>query len=152
MLCRLLLAVVTLAREEGTLVAEPGNGGADLFTAADANGDDLLSREELKAQMEAFHGGNGQHVFADMDADQDGRVTKEEHEVWSSSHIAKPPSFFDVDTDGNGVLTASEYQEAGDLIVTKQLKEFFYSFDADADGMVSKAEYRKLMAPPKEEL
>jgi Ca2+-binding EF-hand superfamily protein len=101
----------------------------------DGNGDGMISAAE--------HATGARQMFAKMDADHDGRVTASEmdamHAQMKPADTAGPTmssaeKIKTIDTNGDGVLTASEH-EAG-------ARAMFAKMDANGDGSLSAEEIR----------
>lgn len=58
--------------------------------------------------------------------------------VFAGASMAAPPTFEEVDTNGDGKITMKEAASHQGLMST------FEEADANHDGLLSKAEYRKL--------
>ena len=100
---------------DGDLTAE--------FRRADRNGDDALSRAEWWADAATFDR---------VDQNRDGRLSLAEflgEEVRDSS--SDPRSFAALDRNGNGVITANEWDGR---------HEDFVALDADGDGVIARAD------------
>ena len=107
---------------DGDLTAE--------FRRADRNGDGALSRAEWWADAATFDR---------VDQNRDGRLSLAEflgEEVRDSS--SDPRSFAALDRNGNGVITANEWDGR---------HEDFVALDADGDGVIARAEYGRANYP-----
>jgi Ca2+-binding EF-hand superfamily protein len=60
--------------------------------------------------------------------------------IFAGASMAAPPTFDEVDSDGNGKITMREASSHEGLMAR------FDQADEDRDGLLSKAEYQKLAA------
>jgi Ca2+-binding EF-hand superfamily protein len=79
------------------------------------------------------HGGPKAH-FAELDANNDGKVTREEFQT------GKLARFQRADQNKDGFVTAAELAAARKAEHGKRIDELFKNSDKDADGRLSKAE------------
>lgn len=126
----------TITRTEFTAVRET------LFGPIDRNDDGVLGRDEFvlrgadpgptysarEEQLRTFR----EHQFAALDADGDGRVTREEYEAFGTAQ------FDGLDTDGDGRLDAGEFLafrpgQAG----PGGGSPLFSAMDRNADGVIT---------------
>tara|TARA_R100000900_G_scaffold140962_1_gene121741 strand:- start:297 stop:812 length:516 start_codon:yes stop_codon:yes gene_type:complete len=123
-------------------IAQPGDGHRGkgyhgprgdmtaMIAEIDTNGDGNLSKEEVDAHRAA--------KFAEVDANGDGAVTQAEmeahHEAERAKRMAemKAKMFAKLDTDGNGTISAEEFNS--------REHPGFDKADADGDGTVTKEE------------
>jgi Ca2+-binding EF-hand superfamily protein len=81
--------------------------------------------------------------FATLDANKDGKITKDELEA------AKTARFTAADTNKDGKLSVEELTAARDAMIAKRkedrLAQMIKRFDKDGDGMISEAE---MPSPP----
>lgn len=128
---------------------------------ADKDGDKKLSKEEFAASLKpddapkqplgAGAGGPGRtggggfqfnprQIFAQLDANKDGKLTKEEAPERMRENFAR------MDADGDGSVTEEEFSKAaaafggrpaGD---PRQVEELFTRWDANSDGKITKDE------------
>ncbi len=137
------------------------------FTAADADGDGLLTQDEMSTAHEQRHQERAAKHFAQLDTDENGSVSVEEFQA------GKPPGgrhcggskpmfsqdetsetreqlhqeraaehFAELDTDGSGSLSVEEFQ-AGKPPARKhgsRSERKFSWLDQDGDGMLSSIE------------
>lgn len=118
----MLSAVATLAG--ASLASAQPNGGAKRFAKLDANGDGVVTLQEMEAGALAR--------FAKADANKDGKVTAEERRAAFEAY--KQERFAKRDTNGNGLLERSE--------VERMPEKWFSKLDANGDGALSPDELR----------
>lgn len=94
-----------------------------VFNRADRNGDRMLSEEE-------WYGDRS--VFARLDRNRDGAISR--GEFVSDARASRGTTFAELDRNRNGVITRNEWDD--DL-------DEFRRFDADGDGVLTRAEYRE---------
>lgn len=98
-----------------------------LLAGFDRNNDALVSREELNAGAAA--------AFAAADTDRDGALGLAELGGWAVRWLGSAdaiPGRFDFDRDADDRITPAEFQA--------ELGRRFATFDANRDGLVSRAE------------
>ncbi|MBX7114507.1 MAG: EF-hand domain-containing protein [Myxococcaceae bacterium] len=114
-----------------------------MFKSMDTNGDEKISADE--------HAQNATQMFEAMDTDKDGKVTLAEMTAFhekkmggkkaGKSEMSSTEKFKEIDTNGDGFLTATEHSDGAKLMFTRM--------DTDKDGYLSKAEFndghKKLM-------
>lgn len=120
-----------------------GGGGHDPMTMFDTDRNQALSLAEVRQ--------GAQTIFAKVDADKDGRVTREEfhaHHRAAGDHRGKHPGGkagppkggqggpphgpMHMDKDGDGAVSVAEMQS--------EMESHFARADADRDGSVTRAE------------
>jgi Ca2+-binding EF-hand superfamily protein len=138
------------ADSDGALSLEESEGYEGQFTAADADGDGLVTKEELVAMMQSFKPGGpppgvstedlAANIIAENDADGDGALGLAESEGHEGQHIA-------ADADGDGVVTKEELVamiEAewpmGPPSTEEDAARRIAKQDADGDGVISASE------------
>jgi Ca2+-binding EF-hand superfamily protein len=86
-----------------------------------------------------------QRVFAEMDANQDGKVTKEEFMTFHMEYAKKirEPKFDRLDTNGDGKITRDEYAAVNIKEAQAIGKVKFRRIDANKDGVLSQQEIEK---------
>lgn len=100
---------------------------AEVFARADRNDDRLLSRSEWYGDL---------RTFERLDRDDDGRISLSEFigEEGAAGTSGPVLRFNQVDRNGNGVITPSEWTGS---------RESFAWLDADNDGVITRSEYRE---------
>lgn len=122
-------------------IAQPRGGGVE---KADANGDGVITRAEVQADVKA--------KFAKMDVDGNGVLDKADREAKKAQHFAK------TDTNGDGELSQAEMDAAHQARMAKHAErrgdkadkraeryeankaERFAALDTDGSGGISMAE------------
>ncbi|WUH50867.1 EF-hand domain-containing protein [Streptomyces sp. NBC_00443] len=136
-----------------------------IFAMLDRDGDGVISRTEYLARVDraaaamgrpaddpVLHAARAAHeeVWADMDADHDGRVVFEEYRTWAGhdafERSCRPAlgSLFDVaDHDGDGRLTREEFTRL--RVASRNARvdadQAFDALDTDGDGLVDRDDY-----------
>lgn len=104
---------------------------ADLsFEDVDVNEDGVISEREAAAMPVSL-----KEVFDDVDVDGDQNVSPTEYRA-ATTNLMAGASFSSLDTDGDGVIGATEAEEM------PPLAESFERFDSDADGLISDEEFQ----------
>lgn len=112
-------------------------GPMAMFSAADANGDGAVTRDEILAFMAARQKA--------VDTDGDGFVTKEEMQAAMAERMKEriarmtDKRFERLDKDGDGKLSVAERDQSAK--VDRMMKHL----DKDGDGKISKAEAEEMM-------
>ena len=135
------------ANEDGKLTKdELPERAADRIMKADADGDGAVTKEELEAAREKMGGGRGEGgpdvgaFFDRFDANEDGKLTKDELPERAAEHIMK------ADADGDGAVTKEELEAAREKMGGgrgeggRDVGAFFDRFDANEDGKLTKDE------------
>lgn len=91
-------------------------------------GDDRVTRADLSAHPRLL-----EH-FDDIDGDGDGAISRSEYETWKSEKMDKP-SYRELNVRGDGRVTRA------DLSAHPRLMEKFDEMDSDGDGTLSRSEY-----------
>ncbi len=95
--------------------AQAGSMPGTALVVVDGNGDDIVTMQE-------YVSGVGK-LFAPLDANSNGRIE------WSEAEVTMSRELFDgSDTDGNGVLSRSEFDA--------ELRKEFNFADKDGDGVL----------------
>jgi hypothetical protein len=81
------------------------------------------------------HGQHGMMAFEQMDANQDGMVSKAEAEAWRANRQ------IGLDADGNGVISFEESRAHRRAMAEVRARERFQRLDTDGDGQVSLTEF-----------
>ncbi len=142
--CLTLLAAPALAAGHDTAMPATGaakaaakakpriHGYMALFTKADANGDGLLSPDEIRAYRKA--------IFESRDSNGDGRLTKEELVAAAMKRVEQritrrvDARMARRDRNGDGAIDMNE------AVGTRGIDRLFKRFDANGDGRLSAAE------------
>lgn len=139
--------------------AEFVEGRLARLTAQDANGDGSVSREEMRAAMQARRAERADARFAKLDADGNGAISRAEYDA---GHVARPDR-------GRRALGAGHHgrrggarhamrgaegaRERGPVAIAdvrQKLDESFARMDADKDGHVTADERRTSMRQHRE--
>jgi hypothetical protein len=144
----LLAGTVALAlvAASGALAADgpPGQGREEHWAKVDTDGDGAISKAEAEAGAPRIA-----RDFANLDADEDGRITREEmHAQMQARHAATREErraraeerYRSADTNGDGALDLAEAQQG-----MPRMAEHFAEIDADADGLVTREELQAAM-------
>ncbi len=120
-----------------SVLAQGGQGGR--FADIDANGDGLVSRAEATS--------NAESVFNAMDADTNGKLTKDEYmsvrmgqqngantAMQAQRQAEKEARFAPMDTNGDGQVSLEEFVAGA--------ANRFKAADANGDGMLTRPEWR----------
>ena len=111
--------------------------GASLFTTWDADADAVITVEEYNRGLFGLISGNDEYIeegewneefgyaFADLDADQDARITEEEF-----TSVYRSDLYTEWDADADEGLTQEEFNRG-----------WFNTIDADASGTLTEEEY-----------
>lgn len=138
------------ADADGALSVEEVDGQKGRFSAADADGDGLVTKEELLAMMQSFQPGGpppgvsteemAANIIAENDADGDGALSLAESEGYEGQFSA-------ADADGDGLVTKEELAamiEAewpmGPPPPEEDAARRIAKYDADGDGVISASE------------
>lgn len=107
-----------------------GGGIEKRFEMMDKNTDGFVEKDEFKGPPQ---------IFDKIDADKDGKITKEE---MKQHHENKKKEF---DTDGDGQLSAQERENMQKKMMGKGIEEQFKRKDKNGDGFLDKSEF---IGPP----
>jgi hypothetical protein len=138
--------VLALVAASGALAADgpPGQGRGEHWAKVDTDGDGAISKAEAEAGAPRIA-----RDFANLDADEDGRITREEmHAQMQARHAATREErraraeerYRSADTNGDGALDLAEAQQG-----MPRMAEHFAEIDADADGLVTREELQAAM-------
>jgi Ca2+-binding EF-hand superfamily protein len=115
-LCATLLA--------GSALASQDQHRRDALARADANGDGIVTREEMLAEVDAR--------FAKLDANKDGKITHEERQVFAEGSPRGGRMMGRTDANGDGTITLEEQRA--------QANKRFDRIDTNHDGKIDQAE------------
>lgn len=116
------------------------------LTAADANGDGSVTREEMRAALQARHAERADKRFAKLDADGNGAITRAEFDAARGERGARLDR-----AHGGGrhhmmrVAHRGQRAERGPVVIADmrtKLTERFAKLDANSDGFVAADEQR----------
>lgn len=115
-------------------LAKPGKGaGMMSFSALDANGDGIITKDDLAVRDEAR--------FKSIDADGNGSVTQDELAAHAEAKRAKREKARQermmkrLDANEDGVLSAEE------MFSGKRAEKMFAKVDRNGDGQISEEEF-----------
>ena len=113
----------------GAVQAQGQRGGPD-FATLDADGDGILTQEEMESR--------GAARFAEADTDGDGGLSADELTAAAAARAAERTARMleRLDTNGDGLLQQTEMQPRGD-----RAGKMFERMDTDGDGGISEAEF-----------
>lgn len=139
----------TSSESEGT--TKKGN-----LSSIDADNDGTISADEydaLIAQLGITDAATAEEFFAQYDTNEDGEITSAEMDVKDSNRPMMPPPpkpeealqeeqglTSDIDTDGDGSLSADEYESLISLLNidnAASTDEVFSAYDTNQDGEIS---------------
>ncbi|HET6726307.1 MAG TPA: hypothetical protein VFH85_09925 [Gammaproteobacteria bacterium] len=101
------------------------------FSSYDLNGDGIVTEDEA----EAAPGGGLASDFDDVDADDDGNVSRAEFNA-ATTNLLAGVQFQSIDTDGDGSISGDEAEANAPL-----LWQDFDRVDLNGDDQITKAEY-----------
>lgn len=122
-------------------------GVAAMPAAADGHGDHRKGSERMKNAVKQMDVNNDGAISFDefrlpegreapemrMDVNGDGQISREEVSTMASQRTQEALARFDdLDTDGNGIVTASERR-----------RSIFNQMDGDSDGQITKREFKE---------
>ncbi|CAG9324608.1 unnamed protein product [Blepharisma stoltei] len=129
------------------------------FNAMDANGDGVISREELFNQLKTSMTENEAHMESDrimrlVDSNNNGvidyteflRATVEKRKMLTKENLHK--AFVMFDKDESGVIEINELKEwlVGDAHIDENIiKELMKEFDKNSDGCIDLSEFEELV-------
>lgn len=166
------LAQASMMTSVGMSMSESSSSLADqLFSATDADGDGVLTAEELADAIEAKNAESGgsvdaEELFAALDADGDGLITAAEHEAGleslrannaaglgggqsGSSDDDEEETYDAADTNEDGIVDTEELLESLGVATSSESEmaaSLFDAFDADSDGSISGTEFSELLS------
>lgn len=163
MTAKILVLAAAAALAAGAALAQPAGGPRGMFDRADANNDGFVSRDEARAQralafdrMDANKDGflvaselprrsgprarggpqrGGGDIFARFDANNDGRVSREEFTAGNMQPFDR------LDTNKDGVVTGDEVQTQAARARSEARNRMIGAIDANNDGRVSRDEF-----------
>lgn len=106
------------------------------FATLDADGDGLLTQEELQSYRDA----QAAQRFAEIDADGDGALTLQEMQAAPAARFAAR-MLERFDADGDGALTAQELHTGARERGIGRRGDVVARLDADGDGAISAQEF-----------
>ena len=117
------------------------------LTAADANGDGTVTREELQARGAAHRAQRAETRFARLDANSDGAVSREEFTAPRAARADRAPRPMRAHggPGRHGPRMAAHRAERGPIAIAEvqaRTEQAFARLDADHDGFVSTEEAR----------
>jgi Ca2+-binding EF-hand superfamily protein len=107
----LVLTGSLLAGIAGVAMAHPGGDKGEAMQKFDTNKDGKLDdteREAMRATFKAKHAEKKAEMLTKFDANKDGKLDDTERAVMRDQRAAE--EFKKLDTDGNGVLSLSEFK------------------------------------------
>ena len=119
---RLALIALALALGTGAAMAQQGNPGANFITQWDADGDGIVSLEEVNTRRG--------DLFTTFDANEDGQLSDEEFLVIDETRVANQAAMQEQAGGGQGRGRGQMDQEPDRVLV-----------DGNADGLVSRDEF-----------
>ncbi|MBC9031506.1 ca2+ sensor protein [Sphingomonas sp. JC676] len=111
----------------GSALAAQDHQRRDPLARADANGDGIVTREEMLADVDAR--------FAKLDANKDGKVTADERKVFAEG--TRPRMMGRTDANGDGAVTLEEQRA--------QANKRFDRIDTNHDGKIDQSERDAVM-------
>lgn len=117
---RLALIALAIALGTGAAMAQQGNPGANFITQWDADGDGIVSFEEVQTRRG--------DLFTTFDANEDGQLSAEEFLVIDETRVANQAAM--QEQAGGGMGRGRMDQEPDRALI-----------DTNADGLVSRDEF-----------
>lgn len=126
-------------------------------SAVDTDGDGYISTEEYEAFVSGLNTEeplSSEEFFTQYDTDKDGKISAEEVRSGIEKAQGTPPEppvrglSSEIDLDGDGSLSADEYENLVSLLGTENTlssEEFFTKYDTDGDGEISAEEIKTAM-------
>ncbi|WOO37504.1 EF-hand domain-containing protein [Anaerocolumna sp. AGMB13020] len=126
-------------------------------SAVDTDGDGYISTEEYEAFVSGLNTEeplSSEEFFTQYDTDKDGKISAEEVRSGIEKAQVTPPEppvrglSSEIDLDGDGSLSADEYENLVSLLGTENTlssEEFFTKYDTDGDGEISAEEIKTAM-------
>lgn len=151
-----LMDVMGLMRSTGKVKEEEVNRVKDdNISSLDLDGDGYVSTEEYDAfvsELDAENPLSSEEFFALHDTDNDGKISPEEvrYGIEKAQNMPPKPPIKDIlppdiDMDGDGTLSADEYEKLVSLMGTEDTllsEDFFNQYDTNEDGELSAEEAR----------
>jgi Ca2+-binding EF-hand superfamily protein len=129
----------------------------DMFKKMDANGDGVVTKEEMQTAMDQISLTTGKSIdvdklFAELDTDGNGQISQAEwdaHEAKMAAHRHPSPEkmFTLADTDKDGYISKDELKTAMENLPARpdgksvNIDDLFTKMDTDGDGKISKSEF-----------
>ena len=130
-----LMAGTATVGAAGLAAAQPHHGGmANMMERLDTNGDGQITKEEAEAAKAAR--------FPEADTNGDGGLSMAEMQAFRAAEKARRMEtmrqrmFDKADADGNGVISADEFEARG--------APMFDRMDADGDGVITAEEMQAM--------
>lgn len=100
----------------------------------DADGDGQITRAELRAFEKRWAVMRADAMLAQLDKNRDGVIGRDE------MGAIEKPSFAQIDLNKDGSATKNELETSFQSVAERRSGQIFARFDADKDGVISRAE------------